>query len=115
MRSAVTFSSVGYRNEFTKTTRATKADQGVATVVNADANAVQVPQFQAPLFDDQEFDELTNNKSEFDLSSLIEDVTDTFGIPAFSEQLYYVFARPPDNWSDEPIPEWHHQFRTASG
>ena len=70
-------------------------NEGVETVVNAGADAVQVPQFQAPLFDGYEFEEPTNNKSEFDLSSLIEDVTGTFGIPAFSEQLYYVYARSP--------------------
>lgn len=56
---------------------------------------VSVPQFRAPLFDDQEF-HFNQHVSEFDFACRTTDVSDRYGTCAFEHQEYFVWAHKPE-------------------
>lgn len=74
---------------------------GVRTKVMQTADSVLVPQFQLSLYSAGSANgkarfRFSNSASEFDFTSLTKDASARFGIPAFSQEEYFAYARSPD-------------------
>lgn len=63
-------------------------------VIQPHEGMVTVPQFRAPLFDDQEF-HFVNHQSEFDFACRTINVSARFRVPAFEHQEYFAWAHAP--------------------